>query len=1226
MPEQKFLTDLKVAGTVDLNNLKINTAQGTDGQVLTSTGTGVGWEDSVGVSETAERIEVTVKNISGGSLSKGTVVHTSPSANPPNGNVIEVIAADYDNSTKMPAIGILNETIANEAEGSAVMMGALSGINTSSFSIGDELYVGNLGTLTNSKPTTAGQLIQKIAVVIKSHASNGLIKIFGAGRSNDVPLPLYIDNTNQRVGIGDPTPSYTLDVNGTIYGSGVRSGRYYGTSGTSSYLDLDSGAPYSLIASSEISVTDTITCNDLTATEPGGIAASSGAVYGLRFYGYGNTTYYVDPNDSTTSAILNGKVGIGVTDPDSRLDVNAGVSAVTAGPAVRISKGASPVGLIRYDTLVIEANDVPAIRLGESDGTVSSIMSGDSNLRINSTHPIKFYTDGTATGEAHAGQGGTFAMIIDNSQNVGIGTTSPGAKLHVNGNVTADRYYGNGSTTYYVDPNDTGTAIYTAGDIRTASTKGFTSDGLGKLYAWRAVDNTTGNSTNYVKIARLTGTAGGDDWFSDRCIIELAGRSSSYSNNELPAMGYIVAQLQSDANWDVVYYNHHNGSDEVVDEVGVVQINNTQADIYVRVGAYAEVTASGHISDGHIAVDNTRSGSAPSGYSAANAEYKVWNSGNDGTGSGLDADLLDGNHASAFLGATAKAADSNLLDGVDSGSFLRSDVSDTVSAGRQISFYSYDNIESSSGDQASLQVFQDTSGADAFMQFHVGGDFAAYFGLDGSTNDFAVGGWSMGANKYKVWHAGNDGSGSGLDADKLDNLQGSYYDHRGYTIDNNYLGGYYVSGGTEKPNDNIFGAGKFKVAMLRGGSNNLGFGGTWNDVFWLSTYNGGDVKKSVALVSSKSDNTSLWIAKQDYDSSSWGTGYLFWNSGNDGSGSGLDADLLDGQHASAFAAASHNHDSTYVNVTGDTMTGQLTATKLRTNHDASQAAPRFDTSFYVAQSQHYYGQNGTQSMYIGETGNDVLIRGQVAIGGTAIQSGYALTMTGQIDMNAGNIHYLNELHFNDNVRFYDDGNDNYLNFKWGDTGPGGIKFLDGNGNLHGYVYGSSNDEIGFLDADGNWAVRIEKDAIVELRVNNSQRFDCSTGGCHFRNGSSYVGQVTTSGVARFANDVVAYYSFSDKRLKTDIKATTNNLDKILKLEPVEYTWKDGGREGKKEIGLIAQDVEKVVPEVVRENERLNDDTLYKQIDYEHLVSTLIGAVQEQQKQIDELKSIINGSS
>ena len=224
-----------------------------------------------------------------------------------------------------------------------------------------------------------------------------------------------------------------------------------------------------------------------------------------------------------------------------------------------------------------------------------------------------------------------------------------------------------------------------------------------------------------------------------------------------------------------------------------------------------------------------------------------------------------------------------------------------------------------------------------------------------------------------------------------------------------------------------------------------------------------------------------------------------------------------------------------------------------------------------------------------------------------------------IDMNNYNINYVGQLHFQDNVRFYDDGNDNYLNFRWGDTGAGGMRFRDGDYHVNGTVYGSG-DQFGLLDQDGSWAVRIQNNSAVDLRVNNSSRLICDSGGTEFRNGGTTVGEVTTAGLARFASDVVAYYSFSDQRLKTDIKPTTNNLDKILKLEPVEYTWKDGGREGKKEIGLVAQDVEKVIPEVVRENERLNDDTLYKQVDYEHLVSTLIGAIQEQQDQIAELKS------
>lgn len=168
----------------------------------------------------ASSVILTVKNKSGGSLSKGTIVHAHPSVSPPSGNVIEVIAADNDDTTKMPAIGILNETLADEAEGEAVMFGRISGISTTDdgtstgtlFSIGDELYVSSTpGLFTNVKPTGT-KLIQKIAVVIKSHATNGTIEVFGAGRTNDVPTPLYIDHVNQRVGIGEITPDNILHI------------------------------------------------------------------------------------------------------------------------------------------------------------------------------------------------------------------------------------------------------------------------------------------------------------------------------------------------------------------------------------------------------------------------------------------------------------------------------------------------------------------------------------------------------------------------------------------------------------------------------------------------------------------------------------------------------------------------------------------------------------------------------------------------------------------------------------------------------------------------------------------------------------------------------------------------------------------------------------------------------------------------------------------------------
>lgn len=62
----------------------------------------------------------------------------------------------------------------------------------------------------------------------------------------------------------------------------------------------------------------------------------------------------------------------------------------------------------------------------------------------------------------------------------------------------------------------------------------------------------------------------------------------------------------------------------------------------------------------------------------------------------------------------------------------------------------------------------------AFMSFHRPGSYAVHFGLD-TDNILKLGGYSAGAVSYTIWHSGNDGAGSNLDADLLDGQQGSYY-------------------------------------------------------------------------------------------------------------------------------------------------------------------------------------------------------------------------------------------------------------------------------------------------------------------------------------------------------------------------------------------------------------------------------------------------------------------
>jgi len=167
------------SGSVIINGLTYPESDGDDGDVLTTDGNGILSFDNI-------KVQATVKNISSATLLKGTPVHATRSASPPAGNVSEVVPASASDATSMPATFILNEDIVSGAEGKAISIGFINGVNTSGFLEGDIVYVGTNGGYTNIKPT-GSDLIQNLGVVTKVDATNGSGYILGAGRSNDVP-------------------------------------------------------------------------------------------------------------------------------------------------------------------------------------------------------------------------------------------------------------------------------------------------------------------------------------------------------------------------------------------------------------------------------------------------------------------------------------------------------------------------------------------------------------------------------------------------------------------------------------------------------------------------------------------------------------------------------------------------------------------------------------------------------------------------------------------------------------------------------------------------------------------------------------------------------------------------------------------------------------------------------------------------------------------------------
>jgi len=119
---------------------------------------------------------------------------------------------------------------------------------------------------------------------------------------------------------------------------------------------------------------------------------------------------------------------------------------------------------------------------------------------------------------------------------------------------------------------------------------------------------------------------------------------------------------------------------------------------------------------------------------------------------------------------------------------------------------------------------------------------------------------------------------------------------------------------------------------------------------------------------------------------------------------------------------------------------------------------------------------------------------------------------------------------------------------------------------------------------------------------------------------SGAGTPTTDGLIRATNDVIAYFS-SDQRLKTNVEPLKNPLGKLKRIGGYEFDWivKEGIHENEgHDIGVIAQEVEEVLPELV--TTRNNG---YKAVKYEKMVALLIECIKEQNKQIDLLKEFIS---
>jgi len=228
--------------------------------------------------------------------------------------------------------------------------------------------------------------------------------------------------------------------------------------------------------------------------------------------------------------------------------------------------------------------------------------------------------------------------------------------------------------------------------------------------------------------------------------------------------------------------------------------------------------------------------------------------------------------------------------------------------------------------------------------------------------------------------------------------------------------------------------------------------------------------------------------------------------------------------------------------------------------------------------------------------------GNVGIGTT--NPSQKLEVNGNIKTTGRNIYFgtgEQKLYGNNNSYFYADSNNDMKS---------GMVFRDKQDDIFGYVHGYQGDYFGLLDGDGQWSYLTRKDNYTEFRINNSIKMIIKSNG--------YVGIGTTNpsykldvnGVIRGSN-----VSPSDRRWKKNIHTIDSALNKITALRGVTYEWKDPARGNGKQLGVIAQEIEKVLPEVVSE-----DNEGYKSVAYEQIIGVLIESIKELKAEVEDLKA------
>ena len=597
------------------------------------------------------------------------------------------------------------------------------------------------------------------------------------------------------------------------------------------------------------------------------------------------------------------------------------------------------------------------------------------------------------------------------------------------------------------------------------------------------------------------------------------------------------------------------------------------------------------------------------------AWVNLWDSGNDGAGSGLDADTVDGVQASSFLRSDASDTTTGVVT-------IQPNANRTLILDRNVSPSNYYNDV-----QLEIRATSNTAGIGLHRSgySHVGIYHDTQNVLKFNMNSGTV---TMNWNTGTIWGSGNDGSGSGLDADTVDGYHflqtqgisavgnfGQWQAHNTYTNFNSnisYWGWNFVMGNTNAPNTTSGQWYRNRVSLGSDYGLNYSSGHYWLEMAYPR--------------SNRNSAGHLWVRTGE--------------NGSAGSWEQVGSYLVNSCHAPIFydinnTAYYTNPASTSVlnaasfagtiDVNGGINGIDLTNSSIRsaansnwTGNPGAYGKIQYHSNrwYIVADSSSnrivQFRRDGSDMSYIGNSGE---FFGVSNVRGTIFydsnDTGYQLdpnsTGDSALRIRGGALHGPN-VTWGDYLLVGGDGRNNYTN----STTTASVCTTDGN--LHLDAASGHNLLLNYYDGSNVYFGSGGSSYVAQVASNGTFR---SPVFYDYNNTAYYLDANTTGTSLNVAGAIVAagnVTAYSDIKFKENIKVIPDAVEKVKAMRGVTYTRNDLEDREVRHTGVIAQEVEQVLPEAVREG--INGKT----VAYGNMVGLLIEAIKEQQKQIDELKA------